>query len=198
MSEAAECTREGLHDAGDGIRRAGEGARGRMGRLARGARGRAAGMGADLAHGARRTGARARRYGEQAREGFLETLHRQPLVLGAVGLAIGAAIGAALPSSRFEDEAMGDTSDHLKRRARAAGREEYTKAKATAAAAYTAAEDEAAEQGLSRDGLEAAAEAARHKVESVAEAAHEAARQEADRQGFGASEPVAPGSSSQP
>ena len=188
VSDAAGRTREGLREAGEGVRQTAGGARAGMGRFARGARDQAVGMGAGVARGARRTGAQARRYGERAREGFLETLHRQPLVLGAVGLAIGAAIGAALPASRREDELMGDTSDHLRQRVRAAGREEYAKAKATAGAAYTAAQEEAEAQGLSSEGLHAAAEAARHKVESVADAATEAAKHEADRQGLGVAE----------
>ena len=171
VSEAAERTRDGFREASEGVRQTVSGAKERLGRLARGARDQAAGMGAGVARGAQRTGAHARRYGERAREGLLETLHRQPLVLGAVGLAIGAAIGAALPSSRREDELMGDTSDQFKQRARSAGREEYAKAKATASAAYASAAEAAAEQGLSRDGLNAVAEAARNKVESVADAA---------------------------
>jgi Protein of unknown function (DUF3618) len=191
LSDARERTREGLREAGEGVRQTVGGAKERLGRFARGARDQAAGMGAGVARGAQRTGAHARRYGERAREGFLETLHRQPLVLGAVGLAIGAAIGAALPSSRREDELMGDTSDQFKQRARSARREEYAKAKATASAAYAAAEEGAAEQGLSREGLNAAAEAARQKVESVADAATEAAKREADRQGLGAPDPIA-------
>ena len=192
VSDAAERTREGLREAGEGVRETVGDARAGVGRFARGARDQAVGMGAGVARRARRTGAQARHYGERARAGFLETLHRQPLVLGAVGLAIGAAIGAALPASRREDELMGDTSDQLRRRVRAAGREEYAKAKATAGAAYTAAQDEAEAQGLSSEGLHAAAEAARHKVESVADAAAEAAKDEADRQGLGATEATEP------
>ena len=79
VGEAADRTREGLHEAADGVRHAADDARGKMGRFVRGARGRAADVGAGAVRGAQRTTARARRYGEQAREGFLETLHRQPL-----------------------------------------------------------------------------------------------------------------------
>ncbi len=191
LGEAADRTREGFAEAGGAAEQAAGSAKAKLGRLARGARARAAGVRAGVAHRAQRTGARARHYSERAREGWLETLHRHPLVLGAVGVAIGAAIGAALPPSRREDEFMGDTSDQLKQRAWAAGREEYAKAKATAGEAYAAAEAEAEQQGLSREGLEAAAEAAQHKVESVADAATEAARREADRQGLGGTGPGA-------
>ncbi len=107
VSDAAERSREGFRAASEGVRQTASGAKEGMGRFARGAREQAVGMGAGVARQARRTGAQARRYGERAREGFLETLHRQPLVLGAVGLAIGAALGAALPPSRREDELHG-------------------------------------------------------------------------------------------
>ena len=182
LSEAAERAREGLADVAGSAREA-------AGGLAADAREGAASMQAGLAKGARRTSAQARRYGQQARAGVLETLHRQPLVLGALGLAVGAAIGAALPASRREDELMGETRDQLKERIGAAGREEFEKAKATASAAYTAAGDAADEQGLSPAGLASVAEAARDKVERVAQAATEAAAREADRQRLAQGQP---------
>jgi hypothetical protein len=148
---------------------------------------RAASMGSDIGERARRTGAHARRYQGRAREGFFQLLQRQPLVLGALGLAAGAALGAALPATRREDELMGGTSDDLKRRAWAAGRKGYAKAGAAASAAYSAAEEEAREQGFSREGVASAAKSVRQKVASVAEAATEAAKQEVDPEGRWAS-----------
>ncbi len=178
-SEADEPT-AGLNEAAESSWRAAKRAGGRMGRFADSARERAASMGASVGEQARRTGAQARHYRGRAREGFLHTLQRQPLVLGALGLAAGAVLGAALPATRREDELMGETSDHLKQGAWAAGREGYARAEAAAGAAYTAAADEAKDQGLSREGMASAAEAARHKVENVAEAAVDAARREID------------------
>jgi hypothetical protein len=43
-----------------------------------------------------------------------DLLERQPLVLGAVGLAIGATVAGALAKSSLEDEWVGDLSDGLK------------------------------------------------------------------------------------
>jgi hypothetical protein len=43
---------------------------------------------------------------------------RQPLVLGAVGLAIGAGIAAAFPTTEMESRAVGEFSDELKARTR--------------------------------------------------------------------------------
>ena len=50
----------------------------------------------------------------QARSSLSDLLERQPLVLGAVGLAIGAAVAGALAKSRHEDEWVGELSDSLK------------------------------------------------------------------------------------
>jgi hypothetical protein len=174
---------EGLAEAGDRAWQSAKEAGGRMSRLAGSARDRAASMGADISQRARRTGAQARHYRGRAREGFFHVLQRQPLVLGALGLAAGAALGAALPATRREDELMGETSDDLKHRAWAAGREGYAKAEAAVSAAYSAAGQEAQEQGLTREGVASAAENVRHKVASVAEAATEAAKQEVDPEG---------------
>ena len=122
----------------------------------------------------------------RARRGFFDTLHEQPLVLGALGLAAGAAIGAALPTTEKEDEWLGDSRDRLAERAKEAGREQVEKARAAAGAAYSAAREEAERQGLTLEGGKAAAESAaetvRHKTERVAEAATEAAKTEAERQ----------------
>lgn len=56
-------------------------------------------------------------------------LKEQPLVIAAIGIALGAAIGAALPSTRKEDELMGDTSDRLTGAVKAKGQEVLEEAK---------------------------------------------------------------------
>lgn len=58
-------------------------------------------------------------------------LKEQPLVLAALGIALGAAIGAALPSTRKEDELLGDASDKLTGTLKAKGEEVYSQAKDT-------------------------------------------------------------------
>ncbi len=50
----------------------------------------------------------------QAQSSLSDLLERQPLVLGAVGLAIGATVAGALAKSRLEDEWVGELSDGLK------------------------------------------------------------------------------------
>jgi len=50
----------------------------------------------------------------QAQSSLSDLLERQPLVLGAVGLAIGATMAGALAGSRLENEWVGNMSDSLK------------------------------------------------------------------------------------
>lgn len=60
---------------------------------------------------------RAAELGHRAREvshRATETFESQPLLIGALGLAVGAAIGASMPSTRREDELVGPHRDHLK------------------------------------------------------------------------------------
>ena len=47
----------------------------------------------------------------RAREGFNSLLEEQPLILGALGIALGAAIGAALPPTEQEDRLLGGVRD---------------------------------------------------------------------------------------
>jgi hypothetical protein len=51
---------------------------------------------------------------KQAQSSLSDLLERQPLVLGAVGLAIGATVAGALAKSSLEDEWVGNLSDGLK------------------------------------------------------------------------------------
>ncbi len=71
----------------------------------------------------------------------------QPLVLGAIGLAIGAMLGAALPGSETENRLMGDASDELKQRASEAAKEQTQRAsdKLAEAAQQTADQVKASE-----------------------------------------------------
>jgi hypothetical protein len=50
----------------------------------------------------------------QAQSSLSDLFERQPLVLGAVGLAIGATVAGALTKSSIEDEWVGEASDSLK------------------------------------------------------------------------------------
>lgn len=133
---AAQARNAGSH-ARERAREAGAHARDRFGRARAG-----------MAGSAENARARAGYYGRRARQGMLRSLDEQPLVLGAIGLAIGAALGAALRPTETEDELMGETRDDALRRATRAGREQAGKVREAAGAVAAAAREEAGKQGL--------------------------------------------------
>ena len=64
-------------------------------------------------------------------KGTFETLLReQPLVVGALGIALGALLGAALPRTETEDRALGKHSDKLTAKAKQAASSGYEQVKA--------------------------------------------------------------------
>ena len=78
--------------------------------------------------------------------GFSDMLEREPLILGAIGLAVGAAIGAALPRTEMEDRLMGDRADRLKDEVKHAADEQLDRAADAAEKVYEAARTEARSQ----------------------------------------------------
>ena len=155
---AAEAARRGSHDAADAFRSGS----------------------ASAARGARHAGRGAYRAGQRAERGLIEALQDEPLVFGAIAVAVGAAIGAALPSTRREDELMGEARDRLRDEAWDRGRESLHRAEHVAERAYEAASDTADEKGLkpkSGDG-----ETLAQKAADVGRAATDAAKDEAKTQ----------------
>jgi ElaB/YqjD/DUF883 family membrane-anchored ribosome-binding protein len=67
--------------------------------------------------------------GDQLRHGWNRASTEQPLLLGALGLALGAAIGALLPRTQTEDRLMGETSDAVTRQLGAVAQDQYEQAK---------------------------------------------------------------------
>jgi len=64
---------------------------------------------------------------KQVREGFNQLLEEQPLILGAVGLAVGAMIGAAFPSTEQEDRLVGEIRDKTLNKGKELGAQAYEK-----------------------------------------------------------------------
>ena len=102
-------------------------------------------------------------WGSTVQQNIADLFERQPLLLGAVGIAIGAGIAASIPTTEAENKVMGDASDFV--------REAVTEKAAQVKEMADAALHEAKAQGLTP---EAAGEALRtigDKVGAVASAA---------------------------
>lgn len=89
---------------------------------------------------------------DRVRTSLLDALDREPLVLGAIGVAVGAAIGAMLPPTRVERDYLGKASEAVRESASDLVSEGIEKARGAASDAYTAASDEADRQGLTSKG----------------------------------------------
>ncbi len=101
----------------------------------------------------------------------------QPLLLGAVGLAIGAGIAASLPATELETEYFGDTSDRLKDKAQEFASDQAERAKTIAEQSVKAAAEEARRQGLDPEGLKSAAADVGAKVKTVVGSAAESVKE---------------------
>ena len=75
--------------------------------------------------GLRRTSGSAQFQTQRVRDGFNSLLTEQPLLLGALGIAVGAAIGAALPATEQEDRLFGSARDKALAEVRQRGSESY-------------------------------------------------------------------------
>ncbi|MBR2656864.1 MAG: DUF3618 domain-containing protein [Loktanella sp.] len=102
------------------------------------------------AHDARDASKEAMQKGSKAATGFFDD---QPLVVGALALAVGAAIGGLLPHSKIEDDTMGAASDELYANAQAIYREERDKAIALAKVAADDVKSELKDVGTDLEGL---------------------------------------------
>ena len=102
-----------LHDAGQSVNHLAHDAGHRVSELAGGARDTAIHYASDLGERGQRVARGAGRQLMRAERSVESTLRQNPLALGAVAVAVGAAIGLALPSSKVEDEWMGEAKERL-------------------------------------------------------------------------------------
>lgn len=112
------------HGVGETVHHLGE----RASRLVGGTRERVAGLGSSASAYADEVG----RMQRDITAGVARLIDEQPLVLGAVGLALGAAIAAVLPATTAERRAFGEASDRLRGRAGDVAREGYQQVRQSA------------------------------------------------------------------
>ena len=105
---------------------------------------------------------------DDVRGNISDLFRPQPLAIGAVGLAIGAAIAASFPVTEIETEYLGETSDFVKDKA---SEKQVQRATEVGKKVGEAVADEARQQGLTGDGLKAAATDLSNKAGRVAGAA---------------------------
>jgi hypothetical protein len=115
-----------------------------------------------------------------ARSSLTDLFNEQPLMLGAIGIAIGAGIAASLPTTQIESEYFGETADEFKAKAGEFAQQQTENAQDLAREVAFAASEEARRQGLTADNLKAAVGEVGDKIRRVAEAAGDNVRQRAE------------------
>jgi hypothetical protein len=108
----------------------------------------------------------------KAKARFVQVMEDYPLAVGALGFIAGAVIAAALPSTRYEDELLGETRDELWRQGEQVAREGWERAQEAATAAAGAATEAVKETAREvadtvKDKAQDAVEAARRSAQST-------------------------------
>ncbi|EAR49693.1 hypothetical protein OG2516_03523 [Oceanicola granulosus HTCC2516] len=140
----------------------------------------------DMRDRAARTASDSWNYSRDSATDFIE---EQPLVAGALALAVGAALGSALPRTRYEDEYLGRYRDDLFDEAERIFHEEREKAERVGKAALGEAskivDEKRADMDETAPGSKSAAEAAADEAKSAGKRVADAAKDEADNQNLG-------------
>jgi hypothetical protein len=112
---------------------------------------------------------RAGEYAQRGRDAYMDTLDREPLIVGAVGFAVGAAIGAAIPSTPLEDRYVGPLRDRALDEGRSRAKQGLEQAKDVAKKTVDSVREEANRQGVTNlSGLvDKAEQVARAGVDTV-------------------------------
>jgi hypothetical protein len=113
--------------------------------------------------------------GGTLRQNLADTFERQPLLLGAIGLAIGAGMASAVPRTQMETDMVGETADRVKSQVADLASTTVDKVTETAERTLEAVKQEAAAQGLTPEAARAGAAAVGAKLKTVAKTAREQA-----------------------
>lgn len=117
---------------------------------------------------------------ETARDNLTALFKAQPLALGAIGLAIGAGIAAAIPGTEVENAYLGEVSETVRSKTAEIAGQQVDKATDLATQVIDVAAEEARKQGLTPEGIKAAAGDFANRVGRVVEAAQSSAADRAN------------------
>ncbi|HVI33805.1 DUF3618 domain-containing protein [Phenylobacterium sp.] len=118
---------------------------------------------------------RASQMGHRVKQQATDTFESEPLLLGALGLAVGLAIGAALPATAAESRYMGPARDKLMGKGKDLARDQIDTAKGVAQAAYGRVKEELQRPETEGDLPTRVGEAARAGAQAVREGLHDQA-----------------------
>ena len=119
---------------------------------------------------------RATEVGRRAQQRYQETLDAEPLIIGALGLAVGVAIGAALPSTQVERRYIGPTRDKFLDRGKEAAKASLSEVRTVAERAYGEVKGELHRQ----TGPEGEGSTLTEKAQALADAGRTAVKEELD------------------
>jgi hypothetical protein len=109
-----------------------------------------------------------------------ETFERQPLLVGLIGLAIGAAVATAVPTTRIEEEMIGEQAGAAKEKLEDLVAEQAENLGAVASRTVAAVKEEAQAQGLTPAALKEGVAAVRDKAVKAASTARRTDKGAAD------------------
>ena len=107
----------------------------------------------------------------QLQQNLKQTFERQPLLLGAIGLAIGAGMASAFAATQLEKDAVGETAERVTDQLKEMATTQVDRATAAAERTLVAIKEEAQVQGLTAAAAKEGAAAIGKKVKNVASAA---------------------------
>ena len=151
---------------------------GEIGRRTHDMRDRAFDVGRSTAARASQAGQSVAEQAGRAQNAISELIREQPLIVGAIGLAIGAVIGASLPRSRREDELMGEASASLKATAAETAREQFAHVQESGGRIAEKVRSAAEDQGLTSESARSLVRDIGAKVSAVSSAAKQGSEDE--------------------
>jgi hypothetical protein len=110
-------------------------------------------------------------FGGTLQQNLTDTFERQPLLLGAIGIAIGAGMAAAVPRTQMETDMVGDAAERVTSRAAGIASTTVDKLTETAERTLDAVKQEAVAQGLTPQAAREGAAVVGAKLKTVAKTA---------------------------